>query len=97
MKVALLVAAFAAVPSIAFAVGEAECTAEWAQADANKDGVLLGPEADRCLACIRIRAQTSPWKGANSFTETQAKDGAVAAGVSEAQIAVHFKGNVVTQ
>lgn len=148
MKVALLVAAFAAVPSFAFAASDADCAAEWAQADANKDGVLLGPEADRYLAYIRIRAQTSPQdgritqeafmtackadtfkaqvpetgaplKGANSFTETQAKDRAVAAGVSnvstlqkdpdgiwrgtgkkagsDVQIAVDFKGNVVTQ
>ena len=148
MKVALLVAAFVAVPSIAFAASDADCTAEWAQADANKDGVLHGPEADRYLAYIRIRAQTSPQdgkitqeafmtackadtfkaqapeqgaplKGANSFTENQAKDRAVAAGVndvstlqkdadgiwrgkgkkagSDVQIAVDFKGNVVTQ
>jgi hypothetical protein len=148
IELALLAAAFAVVPSIAFAANDADCTAEWAQADANKDGVLHGPEADRYLAYIRIRSQTSPQdgkiaqeafmsackadtfkakapepgaplKGANSFTETQAKDRAVAAGVSnvstmqkdpdgiwrgkgkkagsDVEIAVDFKGNVVTQ
>ena len=119
IKAALLVAAFAAVPSIAFAANDADCSAEWAQADANKDGVLHGPEADRYLASIRIRSQASPLKGANSFTENQAKDRAVAAGVSDVstlqkdadgiwrgtgkkggsdvEIAVDFKGNVVTQ
>jgi hypothetical protein len=148
LNMALLAAAFAAVPSIAFAASDADCSAEWAQADANKDGVLHGPEADRYLAYIRIRSQTSPQdgritqeaflaackadtfkaqapeqgaplKGANSFTESQAKDRAVAAGVSDVstlqkdadgiwrgtgkkggsdvQIAVDFKGNVVTQ
>ena len=119
IKAALLVAAFAAVPSIAFAANDADCSAEWAQADANKDGVLHGPEADRYLASIRIRSQASPLKGANSFTENQAKDRAVAAGVSDvstlqkdadgiwrgtgkkggsdAEIAIDFKGNVVTQ
>lgn len=144
----VLATAFAVAPSLAFAANDADCAAEWAQADANKDGVLHGPEADRYLAYIRIRSQSSPQdgriaqeafmtacradtfkaqapeqgaplKGANSFTENQAKDRAVAAGVSDVstlqkdadgiwrgkgrkggsdvEIAVDFKGNVVTQ
>jgi hypothetical protein len=98
--------------SAAHAASEADCAAEWTSADANKDGVLAGPEANRYLAYIRIRAQVAPedgsitqdrfmeacrgdtfkaqepepgapLKGANSFTEGQAKDRALAAGISD--------------
>jgi hypothetical protein len=140
--------AFAAVPQFAFAANDADCAAEWAQADANKDGVIAGPEADRYIAYIRIRSQAAPQdgritqdafmaackgdvfkakapdagaplKGANSFTESQAKDRAVAAGYTDiatlakdddgiwrgaakkgpqsVNVAVDFKGNVVSQ
>ncbi|MDB5486426.1 MAG: hypothetical protein JWQ58_141 [Reyranella sp.] len=145
---AIFAVAFAAVPHLAFAANDADCAAEWAQADANKDGVIAGPEADRYIAYIRIRSQTAPQdgritkeaflqackgdvfkakapdtgaplKGANSFTEGQAKDRAVAAGYTDiatlakdndgiwrgpakkgsdpVNVAVDFKGNVVSQ
>ena len=145
---AIMVGVFAAIPPIAFAADEAGCAAEWTQADANKDGVIAGPEADRYVAYIRIRAQTepkdgritqdafmqacrgdvfkarapdagAPLKGANSFTEAQARDRAVAAGYTDiatltkdadgiwrgtarkgsesVNVAVDFKGNVVSQ
>ena len=147
-RTAILVGVFAAVPPIAFAADEVGCAAEWAQADANKDGVVAGPEADRYIAYIRIRAQAeptdgritqdafmqacrgdvfkarapdpgAPLKGANSFTEAQAKDRAVAAGYTDiaplrkdadgiwrgaarrgneaVNVAIDFKGNVVSQ
>lgn len=111
-RTALVAAVFAAVPSMAFAASEADCAAEWTQADANNDGALAGPEADRYLAYIRIRSQVAPQdgritqdsfmqackgdvfmakapeagaplKGANSFTEAQARDRAVAAGLTD--------------
>lgn len=147
---AAMVAAVAlgAIPQIAFAANDADCAAEWAQADADKDGVIAGPEADRYIAYIRIRSQAAPQdgritqdafmaackgdvfkskapdagaplKGANSFTESQAKDRAVAAGYTDiatlakdndgiwrgsakkgadpVNVAVDFKGNVVSQ
>ncbi len=110
--VAILAVAFAAAPQFAFAANDADCAAEWAQADANNDGVIAGPEADRYLAYIRVRAQAAPQdgritkqaflqackgdvfkaqapdagaplKGANSFTEGQAKDRALAAGYTD--------------
>ena len=147
-RTAILVGMFAPVPSIAFAADEAGCAAEWAQADANKDGVIAGPEGDRYIAYIRIRAQAeptdgritqdafmqacrgdvfkartpdpgAPLKGANSFTSAQAKDRAVAAGYTDiapltkdadgiwrgaarrggdsVNVAIDFKGNVVSQ
>jgi len=147
-RTAILAGVFAAVPPIAFAADEAGCAAEWAQADANKDGVIAGPEADRYIAYIRIRAQAeptdgritqdafmqacrgdvfkartpdpgAPLKGANSFTSAQAKDRAVAAGYTDiaplmkdadgiwrgaarrggdsVNVAIDFKGNVVSQ
>jgi hypothetical protein len=110
LAAALAVAALA-VP-VAQAANDAECAAEWTGADADKDGVLAGPEANRYLAYIRVRAQIAPedgritrerfmeacrggafkaqdpepgvpLKGANSFTEGQARDRALAAGFSE--------------
>ncbi len=109
---AVLTAALVAIPPLAFAADEAGCAAEWAQADVDKDGVIAGPEADRYIAYIRIRAQAepkdgritqdafmqacrgdvfkaqapdpgAPFKGANSFTEAQARDRAVAAGCTD--------------
>ena len=96
----------------ALAASEADCAAQWTNADADHDGVLSGVEASRYLAYIRIRAQVSPedgritqdrfmeackgdvfkaqdpepgapLKGANSFTESQAKDRALAAGIAD--------------
>jgi hypothetical protein len=107
-----VMACSALVVPAAEAANEADCAAEWTSADANKDGVLAGPEANRYLAYIRVRAQVAPedgritqdrfmeacrggtfkahdpepgapLKGANSFTEGQAKDRAVAAGISD--------------
>ena len=110
---ALLVAGCVAVPGLASAASEADCAAQWTNADANKDGVLAGAEADRYLAYLRIRAQVTPpedgrimqdrfmqacqgdafmprdldpgapLKGANSFTEGQARDRAIAAGLAD--------------
>ena len=60
---AVLTAAVAAIPPFAFAADEAGCAAEWAQADADKDSVIAGPEADRYIAYIRIRAQAEPKDG----------------------------------
>lgn len=102
-----------AVPGIATAASEAECAAQWTQADTNHDGVIAGTEADRYLAYIRIRAQVTPpadgritqdsfmqacqgdtfiakaaepgapLKGENSFTQTQARDRVIAAGLTQ--------------
>ncbi len=99
------------VPGIATAASEAECAAQWTQADTNHDGVIAGAEADRYLAYIRIRAQVTPpadgritqdsfmqacqgdtfiakaaepgapLKGENSFTQAQARDRVIAAGL----------------
>jgi hypothetical protein len=109
---ALAIASTTVFVAPAFAAYEADCAAEWSGADANKDGVLAGPEANRYLAYIRVRAQVAPedgritqdrfmeacrtdtfkaqdpepgapLKGANSFTEGQAKDRALAAGITE--------------
>jgi hypothetical protein len=106
---AVLVACWAAWPASAWSASETDCAAQWKSADANNDGVLVGPEADRYLAYYRVRAHVTPvdgrisqqefmkscqsdifmakapepgapLKGANSFTEGQAKDRAVAAG-----------------
>ena len=106
---AVLVACCAAMPGVAWATSEADCSAQWKSADGNGDGMLAGPEADRYLAYYRVRAQVTPTdgrisqqdfmkacqndvfmakapeagaplKGANSFTEGQAKDRAMAAG-----------------
>jgi uncharacterized protein with FMN-binding domain len=105
----MLIACCAAVPATAWASSQTDCSAQWTSADGNKDGVLMGPEADRYLAYYRVRAQVTPadgrisrddfmracendvfmakalepgapMKGANSFTEGQAKDRAMAAG-----------------
>ena len=57
---AIFAVAFASVPHFAFAANDADCAAEWAQADANKDGVIAGPEADRYIAYVRIRSQATP-------------------------------------
>lgn len=112
ISAALVVAWSAMIVPAAHAANDADCAAEWTSADANKDGVLAGPEANRYLAYIRIRAQVAPedgritqerfmdacrggtfkaqdpepgapLKGANSFTEGQAKDRVLAAGISD--------------
>ncbi len=102
-----------ALPGIATAASEADCAAQWTQADTNHDGVIAGTEADRYLAYIRIRAQVTPpadgritqdsfmqacqgdtfeakapdagapLKGENSFTQTQAHDRVIAAGLTQ--------------
>jgi hypothetical protein len=99
-------------PGAVRAASEADCAAQWTDADANHDGVLVGVEASRYLAYIRVRSQVvppadgritqdsfmqacrndtfmvkeadpdAPLKGTNSFTEEQAKDRAVAAGLT---------------
>ncbi len=106
---AVLLAGCALLPITAWPASEADCAAQWKSADGDKDGVLVGPEADRYLAYYRVRAHVAPvdgritqqefmkscqadifmakapepgapLKGANSFTEGQAKDRIVAAG-----------------
>ena len=52
-----LVVACAALPGVAQAASEADCTAQWKSADGNGDGVLMSPEADRYLAYYRVRSQ----------------------------------------
>ncbi len=56
----LATAAVIALPGIAIAASEADCAAQWTQADTNHDGVIAGTEAERYLAYIRIRAQVTP-------------------------------------
>lgn len=96
------------VPTTASAMTDAECTAAWVKADANKDGVLSESEASRYYAALRVAQKPvadgkltqadflthcradmfmtaapvngAPLAGANSFTETQARDRAAAAG-----------------
>jgi len=109
--VVVLAAWCMAMPGIAVAASDADCSAQWKSADGNGDGVLVGPEADRYLAYYRVRAQVTPAdgkitrdafmqackndvflakapdagapvKGANSFTESQAKDRVLAAGLT---------------
>ena len=41
-------------PSMASAMSDAECTAAFTQADANKDGVLSEAEAGRYFAALRV-------------------------------------------
>ena len=111
--VSLLAATLALVggPGAARAASEADCAAQWKNADGNGDGVLQSPEADRYLAYYRVRSQAAPsdgritreefmracqgdlfearapdpgapLKGSNSFTEGQARDRALAAGLT---------------
>ena len=91
------------------AMTDAECTAEWARADAQHTGIISEADAPRYFASLRLAGQTveggqlteavflkhckagvfnkmaldadAPLTGANSFTEAQAKDRAVAAGL----------------
>ncbi len=94
----------------ASAMTDAECQAQWKQADINSDGILSGAEANRYLAMMRTANKTidadatinetsfnenckadvfkvavievgAPLEGANSFTEEQAKDRIVGAGL----------------
>ncbi len=58
-----LVVACAALPGVAQAASEADCTAQWKSADGNGDGVLMSPEADRYLAYYRVRSQAAPTDG----------------------------------
>ena len=113
MKTRLLIlGACAAMVTPALAMTTAECKTEWTKADANKDGVLTGAEAERYLAAMRVGNKSlaadaklddamfmkqceagmftaakmevgAPLAGANSFTENQAKDRAVAAGFTD--------------
>ena len=92
---AVLAACCIAMPGAAFAASEADCAAQWKSADGNSDGVLVGPEADGRIdqksfmqACqsdvfmAKAPEAGAPLKGANSFTEAQAKDRALAAGLT---------------
>ena len=96
----------------AAAMSEADCKAEFAKMDVNKDGVLSEAEVSSYAAAMRTAGKTmpadgrmteaafmenckadvfvaratdpgAPLKGANSFTETQAKDRALAAGFTD--------------
>lgn len=130
----------------AAAMTDAECTAAFVSADANKDGILSDTEGRRYYASLRVaqrpvtdgkltqadflthcksdvfKASTAdagaPLKGSNSFTEAQAQDRAMAAGFGtisalkkddngvwrgtamdgskSVNVAVDYKGNVVT-
>ena len=106
----LTVAACLLLSAPAVAIPDAECATMWKQADANRDGLLNGAEADRYMAMMRVANKTmgadgaldqamflenckadvfktvafdagAPLAGANSFTEAQAKDRAVASGI----------------
>ncbi len=99
-----------AFPSLASAMTDAECSAAWTKADANKDGVLSAPEGARYMASLRVAEKPvvdgklleatflehckaghfdavkaeagAPLPGSNSFTEVQAADRAIAAGLT---------------
>ena len=108
-KFAVAILAALAFASPAAAMTEADCKAEFANADVNKDGVLSEAEMARYAAAMRVGGKAmpadgrmteaafiesckadvfaarkmdagAPLKGANSFTENQAKDRAMAAG-----------------
>lgn len=94
----------------ASAMTDAECTAAWTKADANKDGMVTEAEAGRYFAAMRVAEKPiadgrlsmmafqehckaghfnmtrmvvgAPLPGSNSFTENQAKDRILAAGMS---------------
>ncbi|MCC7048330.1 MAG: hypothetical protein IT562_16570 [Alphaproteobacteria bacterium] len=122
MKNLLLAAtALVALASPALAASDTACKAEWDKADANRDGVLTGAEADPYMARMAtppqdgritpaifmsacqsdrfttagatggtaVSTQTAktdpgaPLAGANSFTESQARDRIVNAGYSD--------------
>ena len=96
------------VPTLGFAMTDAECASAWSAADRNRDGVVSVDEGARYYAALRVANKTiddgkltqaefttnckagvfdarradagAPLKGANSFTEGQAKDRAVAHG-----------------
>lgn len=112
MKTAALMIGLSAgvlLPTVAVAaMTDAECTAAFATADANKDGALSDNEGRRYYASLRVAQKPvadgkltqadflthckadvfkvstaeagAPLKGANSFTEAQAQDRAIAAG-----------------
>ena len=111
-KCAAAILAALALSSPAAAMTEADCKAEFAKADVNKDGVLSDVEMARYAAAMRVSGKAmpadgrmteaafvesckadvfaartmdagAPLKGANSFTENQAKDRAMAAGFTE--------------
>jgi len=111
-KIVLLMGVCALLTNPVLAMTDAECKAEWAKADTNKDGVLTGEESERYLAAMRVGNKPlspdakfddaafmerckagmfstakmesgAPLEGANSFTENQAKDRAIAAGFSD--------------
>lgn len=65
MKAIFLTAAtclFLSAPALAMT--DAECTTMWKQADANKDGLLNGTEADRYLAMMRLANKSMGADGA---------------------------------
>lgn len=108
MALAALFATALVTPSLAMT--NAQCEAEWAKLDADKDGVVTEQEGARYHAAVRVgnanvadgklvqadflnhckaglfdvRAidEGAPLKGANSFTETQARDRAIAHGLT---------------
>ena len=134
------------IPSMAWAMTDAECAAAFKTADTNSDGVLSEAEGSKYFASMRVAQKPitgesitqavfmenckagvftvaakdagAPLPGANSFTEAQAQDRAIAAGLSNVSalkkddkgvwrgtategtksinVAVDFKGNVVT-
>jgi hypothetical protein len=66
---AVLIACWATAPATSWASSPDDCSAQWQSADGNKDGVLMGPEADRYLAFYRVRAQVTPADGRISQDE----------------------------
>lgn len=93
----------------ALALTDEDCATMWKSADANGDGMVSGPEAERYAAAMRVAKKTAPASfdrdtfaancrsdvfanattdegaplpGANSFTEGQAQDRVLAAGLS---------------
>lgn len=53
-KMLIILGSFAALASPALAITTADCKTEWTKADANKDGMLTGGEADHYLAAMRV-------------------------------------------
>ena len=54
--------ALLATPAVA-AMTDTDCKAEWTKADANKDGVLSGAEAERFLTATRVAGKPVPADG----------------------------------
>lgn len=54
LALASAVIAALAIPSLASAMTDADCTAAWSTADVNKDGNLSAPEGARYMASLRV-------------------------------------------